>query len=76
MSKKYGYYTKEIAVMINEKLMNTLTEKLEGYSICDLSETTRDQLIAVLDYMAGSVQMAEAIIYELTKEDEDDDAST
>lgn len=76
MSRKYGYYTTEIKSMINQKLMNTLTEKLEDYSNCDLSETTRDQLIAVLDYMAGAVQMAEAIIYELTKEDEEDGADT
>lgn len=76
MSRKYGYYTTEIKSMINKKLMDTLTEKLEDYSHCDLSETTRDQLIAVLDYMAGAVQMAEAIIYELTKEDEEDGTAT
>ena len=71
--KKYGYYTKEIAVMINRKLMDTLTDKLDDYSHCDLSETTRDQLIAVLDYMSGAVNMADAIVEELTREDDDDD---
>jgi len=76
MSRKYGYYTTEIKSMINKKLMRTLTEKLEDYAHCDLSETTRDQLIAVLDYMAGAVQMAETIIYELEKEDEEDGSAT
>ena len=76
MSKKYGYYTKEIITMINKNLLDAITEKLEDYSHVNLSETTRDQLIAVLDYMVGRAHMAQEIIVELETEDDKDDEST
>ena len=62
---KYGCYSEDVASMVNTKLAEMMERKLDDYGTADLSETTRDQLVALLDYLNGARVLAKAIIQEL-----------
>lgn len=68
--KKYGAYTKEITQMIEKRLLDEIKDSLELYSMEQLSDVVREDLIALLDRMDGMRVLAEAIIKELNTDDE------
>lgn len=68
---KYGYYTEDIVAMIKRKTLERIEEKISFYNAMDLSETTRDELIAILDSISGIDEMSGILIEELSIEKEE-----